>query len=199
MQSKSIQGIEWFVVACVATLAASASPGVQAAPQTPAVAASAAVAPAPAPAPAAAAQIDPPSPEAAATVAALTRLEGETVVLKAELKKLETQTQIAQRAAELNRLNGAGAPDEVRVRAVEGLGNKLFATLESRSAGEFEVKAGDTLPNGMKIVSIKPNAVYAQLRGGAKVQLPRVVSWDASSYAGAPESNTASFPPLPRN
>lgn len=197
MQSKSIQGVQLLVVACVAALAASVTTFAQAAPKAPAAAASSA--PAPTPAPAAAAQVDPPSPEAAATVAALTRLEGETVVLKAELKKLETQTQIAQRAAELNRLNGGGAPDEVRVRAVEGLGSKLFATLQTRSAGEFEVKAGDTLPNGMKIVSIKPNAVFAQLRGGAKVQLPRVVSWDASSYAGAPESNTAGFPPLPRN
>lgn len=197
MQSKSIQGVQLLVVACVAALAASVTTCAQAAPKAPAAAASSA--PAPTPAPAAAAQVDPPSPEAAATVAALTRLEGETVVLKAELKKLETQTQIAQRAAELNRLNGGGAPDEVRVRAVEGLGSKLFATLQTRSAGEFEVKAGDTLPNGMKIVSIKPNAVFAQLRGGAKVQLPRVVSWDASSYAGAPESNTAGFPPLPRN
>lgn len=199
MQSKSIQGVQLLVVACVAALAASVTTFAQAAPKAPAAAASSAPAPTPAPAPAAAAQVDPPSPEAAATVAALTRLEGETVVLKAELKKLETQTQIAQRAAELNRLNGGGAPDEVRVRAVEGLGSKLFATLQTRSAGEFEVKAGDTLPNGMKIVSIKPNAVFAQLRGGAKVQLPRVVSWDASSYAGAPESNTAGFPPLPRN
>lgn len=199
MQSKSIQGVQLLVVACVAALAASVTTFAQAAPKAPAAAASSAPAPTPAPAPAAAAQVDPPSPEAAATVAALTRLEGETVVLKAELKKLETQTQIAQRAAELNRLNGGGAPDEVRVRAVEGLGSKLFATLQTRSAGEFEVKAGDTLPNGMKIVSIKPNAVFAQLRGGAKVQLPRVVSWDAPSYAGAPESNTAGFPPLPRN
>lgn len=196
MQSKSIQNMRALVVAWVACVAVSASSLALAAPQAPASAAPASASAAPH---AAVGAGDAPSSEAVATVAALTRLEGETVVLKAELKKLETQTQIAQRAAELNRLIGAGAPDEVRVRAVEGLGNKLFATLESRNAGEFEVKAGDTLPNGMKIVAIKPNAVYAQMRGGAKVQLPMVVSWDAPSYAGAPEPNPASFPPLPRN
>lgn len=196
MQDKSIQSMQAIALACVAL---ALNPLAHAASQTPAAA------PAPASATPAAAVasvqpvVDAPSAQAQATVEALTRLEGETVVLKAELKKLETQTQIAQRTAELNRLNGSGGPDEVRVRAVEGLGTKLFATLESRNAGEFEVKAGDTLPNGMRIVSIKPNAVYAQVRGGAKVQLPMVGSWDGSAYAGAPESNAASFPPLPRN
>lgn len=186
MQGKSIQSMRAFAIACVAV---AVSPLAFAVPPKPAAVAPAASAPAVG---------DPPSPQAQETVAALTRLEGETVVLKAELKKLETQTQIAQRTAELNRLNGSGASnDDVRVRAVEGLGTKLFATLESHTAGEFEVKVGDTLPNGMRIVSIKPNAVYAQVRGGARVQLPMVVSWDASSYAGAPDSNTTAFPPLP--
>jgi type IV pilus biogenesis protein PilP len=187
MQGKSIKSVQILIVALVAAAAsglARSAPQAQAQPH--------AQAPVAASAPA---LVDAPSPEAVATVAALTRLEGETVVLKAELKKLETQTQIAQRSAELNRLNGGGAPDEVRVRAVEGLGGKLFATLESRNAGEFEVKVGDTLPNGMRIVAIKPNAVVAQLRGGARVQLPMVVSWDAS----LPDANTTAFPPLPRN
>lgn len=193
MQGKSIQRMR---TVAVAFLAVAAAPFALAAPQG----GSAPQASPPATAASSAAVVaDAPSPEAAATVAALTRLEGETVVLKAELKKLETQTQIAQRSAELNRLNAGDTPDEVRVRAVEGLGNKLFATLESRNAGEFEVKVGDTLPNGMKIVSIKPNAVYAQTRGGGKVQLPMVVSWRASSYAGAPDTNPTGFPPLPRN
>jgi type IV pilus biogenesis protein PilP len=183
MQGKSIKSMQVLIVALVA---AAASDLARSAPQAQPPAPVAASAPA---------LLDAPSSEAAATVAALTRLEGETVVLKAELKKLETQTQIAQRSAELNRLNGGGTPDEVRVRAVEGLGGKLFATLESRNAGEFEVKVGDTLPNGMRIVAIKPNAVVAQLRSGARVQLPMVVSWDAS----LPDANTTAFPPLPRN
>jgi type IV pilus biogenesis protein PilP len=184
MQDKSIENVRVLIVAFAAAASSGLALGApQAQVQAPAVAASVP------------AVVDAPSSEAAATVAALTRLEGETVVLKAELKKLETQTQIAQRAAELNRLNGGGAPDDVRVRAVEGLGGKLFATLESRSAGEFEVKVGDTLPNGMRIVAIKPNAVVAQLRSGARVQLPMVVSWDAS----LPDTTTAGFPPLPRN
>lgn len=187
MQGKSIKRVQALVLAL---LAAAASDLAESAPQVQTHAQTAAPVEASAPA-----LVDAPSPEATATVAALTRLEGETVVLKAELKKLETQTQIAQRSAELNRLNGGGAPDDVRVRAVEGLGGKLFATLESRNAGEFEVKVGDTLPNGMRIVAIKPNAVVAQLRGGAKVQLPMVVSWDAA----LPDTNTTGFPPLPRN
>lgn len=189
MQSNSIRGMNLLAPASlvIAVAAIAVAAVAHAAPRVQQSGASA---------PVATAALDAPSSEAAATVAALTRLEGETVVLKAQLKKLETQTQIAQRSAELNRLNGAGAPDDVRVRAVEGLGSRLFATLESRSAGEFEVRVGDTLPNGMKIVSIKPNAVYAQVRGGAKVQLPMVVSWDASS---APETNAPGFPPLPRN
>ncbi|RKP44593.1 type IV pilus biogenesis protein PilP [Trinickia fusca] len=150
------------------------------------------------PAPAAQADALPPSPEAAATVAALTRLEGETVVLKAELKKLETQTQIAQRAAELSRLNGGAGPEDVRVVAVEGIGAKLYATLVSRNEGQYEVKAGDTLPNGMKILSIKSNAVYAQSRSGAKVQLPMLATWsDASSFSGSTGGDVAGVPPLP--
>lgn len=196
------------VVACAWTLTHAATQPGQAQPAKPSTVTAVAAARVPgntsgnasaaAPAPAAQADALPPSPEAAATVAALTRLEGETVVLKAQLKKLETQTQIAQRAAELSRLNGDAGPEDVRVSAVEGVGTKLYATLVSRNEGQYEVKAGDTLPNGMKILSIKSNAVYAQSRSGAKVQLPMLATWsDASSFAGSAGGGAAGVPPLP--
>ena len=147
-----------------------------------------------------------------ATAQALTRLEEESLLLKARLKALETEAQIAQRNAELTRLAAAGDRSGFVVRAVEGIGKSLYATLWSRDQGEVEVKAGDTLPNGMRIVAVRPGEVLAQHpRSRKSVARPmaidaRPASAGEQSYAGAPAAGGAvpgipgipSIPSLPR-
>lgn len=173
------------------------------------------------PAKAAASQSDAPTKAAptapepvqpSATAQALTRLEEESLLLKARLKALETEAQIAQRNAELTRLTAAGERSGFVVRAVEGLGNALYATLWSRDQGEVEVKVGDTLPNGMRIVAVRPGEVLAQAARSRKpVALPMAIDVPPSqageqSYAGAPTaggtgadiSGLPSIPSLPR-
>ncbi len=143
------------------------------------------------------------------TALALTRLEEETLLLKARLKALETEAQIAQRNAELTRLAAAGERSGFVVRAVEGIGKSLYATLWSRDQGEVEVKVGDTLPNGMRIVAVRPGEVLAQLAHSRKpVALPMAIdalpaSADEQSYAGAPAGGgpgavIPGIPSLPR-
>ena len=166
--------------------------------------------PAATPAKAAAPQSDAPTATApeqpaqpSATAQALTRLEEESLLLKARLKALETEAQIAQRNAELTRLAASGERSGFVVRAVEGIGKSLYATLWSRDQGEVEVKVGDALPNGMRIVAVRPGEVLAQLPHSRKpVALPMAI--DAlpapageQSYAGAPTAGGAGISGIP--
>lgn len=150
-----------------------------------------------------AAPVDPSS-----TALALTRIEEETLLLKARLQELETEAQIAQRNAELDRI--AGVADDrgaTQVRAVEGLGSALRATLWNRSMGEFEAKVGDTLGNGMRIVAIRPSEVLALPAHGKKpIPLPMAVTTGATSFqsdtgglSNAAATGVPGLPPLPRN
>lgn len=193
-------------VACL-TLVLMLDPAV-AAPATPASAPAAAPALAPALA-AATAQRAPEPTQSSVTAQALTRLEEETLVLKARLKALETEAQIAQRSAELTRLTDVGARHGFMVRAVEGISGALYATLWSREDGELEVKQGDVLPNGMRIASIQPNAVLVRpTHGGKTVALPMAMGSLSGmaadqNVAGAPAIGGAAtgipgIPPLPR-
>lgn len=147
--------------------------------------------------------------KASATAQALTHLEEESLILKARLKALETEAQIAQRSAELARLNAAGEHSDFTVRAVEGLGANVYATLWNSASGDLEVRVGDTLPNGMRIVSIRPGAVMVRSeRGGKTVALPMAIGSQPSgpmgqSLAGSPTAGgtgtgVPGIPPLPR-
>jgi len=129
----------------------------------------------------------------------LMHLEEETLVLKARLKALDAQAQVTQRSSELNRLSAANERGDFYVRAVEGIGSTVYATLWSRDEGEFEVKAGDTLPNGFRIVSIGPGAVLARgPHGGTPMRLPMAIeTTPADSQTGKPPVNGMGFPGIP--
>ncbi|MEW6343417.1 MAG: type IV pilus biogenesis protein PilP [Paraburkholderia sp.] len=113
--------------------------------------------------------------------AELTRLQEQTVLLKAEIKKLDAQAEVAQRTAALTRLGSAGTAvdagsDAVRVVAIEGLGRRFSATLQSAEGEEFDVSAGDVLPNGLHIVSIAPNEVVGRWNDGRTLHLMPVLA-----------------------
>ncbi|WEF32245.1 type IV pilus biogenesis protein PilP [Pseudoduganella chitinolytica] len=112
------------------------------------------------------------------TAATLTRIEAETLLLKAREKQLEVQSSIIAKQNEIAAKQAMGvaisAPPVVGqpvVRAIEGLGKALYATLELSDGSMLDVQAGSVLPNGMRILAVEPNAVLAQAPGAKRVRL----------------------------
>jgi type IV pilus biogenesis protein PilP len=125
----------------------------------------------------------------------LMHLQEDTVVLKATLKKLDAQAQVAEREASIDRISNVPTYDDVRVTSIESLGRATSATLNLNDGSELEVHTGDTLPNGLRIVSIRPGSVLVENRSGKRTTL-------MVSSARLPTSNGAStltpnLPPLP--
>jgi type IV pilus biogenesis protein PilP len=116
------------------------------------------------------ADIAPPAAWSSDAAAQLTRLEEQTVLLKAEIRKLDAQAEVAQRTAALARLGSAATIDpvsqNVHVVAIEGLGHRYTAVVQTGDGQRFDVAAGDELPNGMKIVSVGANDVVGRWSNG---------------------------------
>jgi type IV pilus biogenesis protein PilP len=159
------------------------------------------------PASPAAAQAEPsalqaPAPAQAAVPAAaeLMRLQEDTVVLKAQLKKLDAQAEVAQREQALDRMGDTPAYDDVRVMATQSLGNRMWATMSLNDGSEVDARPGDTLPNGLRIIAIHSGSVLVERRSGKRSELP---VWSApagagwvAAQAGGP-STLRPFPTLP--
>jgi type IV pilus biogenesis protein PilP len=126
------------------------------------------------------------------TAADLTLLEAETTLLKARARKLDVQAQIATRQAEIGRLAApaAGAGANITVRAIEGIGTPLYATLQLDNGEMVDVKGGDVLANGLKVVSVTRDAVTVQRKRGKPYRL-------ASAMAAARQAPPALALPLP--
>lgn len=140
------------------------------------------------------------TPNAAAE---LTRLQEQTMLLKAEIKKLDAQAEVAQRNAALTRLGSAGNAadssfDAVRVVAIEGLGRRFSARLQSSGGQEFDVSAGDMLPNGLHIVSIASNEVVGRWSSGQTLHLvPVLASRSGAVFNPGVSSAAAGVAPMP--
>ena len=112
------------------------------------------------------------------TAASLTRIEAETLLLKAREKQLEVQSSIIAKQNEIAAKQAMGVaisqPPVVGqpvVRAIEGLGKTLYATLEMADGSMLDVQTGSVLPNGMRILAVESNAVLAQAPGRKRVRL----------------------------
>src|SRR5688572_28059863 len=99
----------------------------------------------------------------------LARIEAETAVLKARARKVDVQAQIAAKQAEIAARNAEArrnAPppgaDGPMLRAIEGIGDRLYATIELPHRGTFDVRAGDTLADGSRVVSVRPGEVVLE-------------------------------------
>jgi type IV pilus biogenesis protein PilP len=140
---------------------------------------------------------------AESTADSLTRIEAETLLLKAREKQLDVQAKILAKQQEIAarqtendpqvRTAAAGAPV---IQSVEGIGRSLYATLQLANGSFVDVQVGDVLPNGMKVVSIRPNEVIAATGNKQRVRL--------STASAAPEFLTplnsnpvAALPMLP--
>jgi len=120
----------------------------------------------------------------------MTRLQEQTMLLKAEIKKLDAQAEVARRSAALAQFgNSATLAGEdgatVRVVAIEGLGHRYSATLQMGEGEQFDVGPGDTLPNGLHIVSIGPSEVVGRWRSGRSLRLMPVLASASGSVTNA--------------
>lgn len=96
----------------------------------------------------------------------LTRIEAETMLLKARERQLDVQANIISRQNEIAAKQGmnnlitqsATAGDPV-VHAIEGMGGTLYATLQMSDGNLTDVQVGDVLSNGMRVISIAPSNV----------------------------------------
>ncbi|WP_034300961.1 type IV pilus biogenesis protein PilP [Herbaspirillum sp. RV1423] len=115
---------------------------------------------------------------AESTSDSLTRIEAETLVLKAREKQLEVQANIVGKQNEIAAKQSLTAAitqttvvgDPV-IRAIEGISGRMYATLQLSDGSVVDVQQGDTLASGMKIVSIGPREVVAQSKNNQRVRL----------------------------
>lgn len=139
---------------------------------------------------------------AESTSDALTRIEAETMVMKAREKQLEVQANILGKQNEIALKQGVAgtlpqlpASPQPILRGVEGLGTALYATLET-GGGVFEVQRGDVLPNGMQVVAITMNGVTLRNASGKNVHLAVNVQNRSNGYENA-VVGAGTMPPLP--
>lgn len=133
----------------------------------------------------------------------LTKLEAETLILKARQKQLEVQAQIvakrgeiASKQAETDRLVRNPSSGDPQIRSIEGIGKTVYATLELGNGSIVDVKSGDRLSNGMKVISIRVNEVIVEAEKKRLIRLGSAIS-GATSGGPAYQSGTAFLPPLP--
>ena len=141
----------------------------------------------------------------------LTRIDAETLVLKAQERQLSVQTKILQLQAELNNRQTSmdqnarpGAPGDPTVQSIEGIGNDIFATLLFENGSSIDVRTGDILPNGMRVLSVRTNEVTVSADKRRNVRLLPGNAALISAASGAVPATVAlpatppSYAPIPR-
>lgn len=133
----------------------------------------------------------------------LTRIEAETLVLKAREKQLDVQakiiarqSEIATKQAETDRLTQSAVVGNPIIQSIEGLGSTMFATLQMDNGTLVDVQPGDVLSNGMKIVSIRPNEVIIETARHKRTRLATASHAPAAFDASYPSAGLH-LPPLP--
>jgi type IV pilus biogenesis protein PilP len=108
----------------------------------------------------------------------LSRIDAETLVLKAQERQLAVQTKILQLQADLNNRQTSidqnarpGAPGDPTVQSIEGIGDAVFATLLFENGSSIDVRTGDVLPNGMRVLSVRTNEVTVSAEKQRNVRL----------------------------
>jgi type IV pilus biogenesis protein PilP len=138
-------------------------------------------------------------PTAAAVQAAneLMRLQEETLLLKAQLKKLDAQTQVAEREEALHRMGATVSYADVSLIATQSLGKTMSATVATTDGAEFDVRPGDTLPNGMRVASIRSGAVVLVGQGAHRTMLTVSTPSTPSRQGVRNVAATGGVPPIP--
>jgi type IV pilus biogenesis protein PilP len=127
----------------------------------------------------------------------LMQLQEETLILKAQLKKLDAQAQVAERQEALHRMGNSAAPfSDVSLVATQSLGKRISATVATTDGAEFDVTMGDTLPNGMRVAAIHPGSIVLASSNGHRTTLA-VSSSARQSSRNVTQAAAGSVPPIP--
>ncbi|ETS30040.1 MULTISPECIES: type IV pilus biogenesis protein PilP [Photorhabdus] len=94
----------------------------------------------------------------------LAKLQTEVMLLKAETARANAQAELDKISSVVNK-SGAINNDLPLVKSIFGRNGALIATLRFRSGGIMDVKAGDQLPNGYKVVRINNGVVTFTKQG----------------------------------
>ena len=152
--------------------------------------------------------------QAETTAETLSKIEAETLVLKAQERQLSVRAQILQLQGEISARETSadksarpGAPGDPTVQSIEGVGERMHATLLFENGSTIDIKNGDTLPNGMHVVSVQPNEVMVSANKRRSVRLAQTSAGSVSAASGAvqttvtlpapAQSNFAAVPRLP--
>jgi type IV pilus biogenesis protein PilP len=134
----------------------------------------------------------------------LTRIEAETLVLKAREKQLDVQSSIVAKQNEIlakermrEQFTQNAAVGDPVIRSVEGIGKNVYAVLQMPDGSIVDVTAGDTLSNGMKIVSIKSNEVIVEKGKKGRARLATAYHAPSTFNASFPSPGLSIVPPLP--
>lgn len=125
----------------------------------------------------------------------LSRIEAETLVLKAREKQLEVQSNIVSKQNEIalkqNMTTAITQPVVVGdpvVRAIEGIGSRMYATLQLSDGSVIDVQPGDVLPSGMKIVAVSPREVVALSTNKQRIRLATFTQQNNGFNPGFPSA-----------
>ena len=140
---------------------------------------------------------------AATTGEALTEINTDIEVLEIQVKRDDLRLKQLKQKADMEKLAG-GVSSDYQVVWVEGLGKKQFAQLVTENGNRYEVRNGDKLPGGLKVVSIAPNEVLVEDGAKRKRMLSFAPAWmsgnnqTSSVMSGMPGSMPQVQPGFPR-
>jgi type IV pilus biogenesis protein PilP len=128
----------------------------------------------------------------------LTVLGEDIAVLRARVKQLELQVMLASYESQLRKLKApVEVPTSYALRAVEGVGRNVVATLEASDGATFEVKSGEQLPGGWTVGEIGAGSVVIKNRKGSAMLRTGRLSQPPSAAGAATHAAMPGIPPLP--
>lgn len=148
------------------------------------------------------------APGTRSTADSLARIEGETLLLKAEERQMAVRLQLAaqrnelaQRHAQTRSLERPARVGDPTVVAIEGIGARMHATLMMDNGSLLDAAIGDALPNGMTVLSVRAGEVVVARGRKERIRLahaaPAAPAVNQNAAAGAAAARAPwTLPPL---
>jgi len=93
------------------------------------------------------------------TVGDLSRIQSETLLLKAKANLAATQADLYAKTHTASSANGNEEEDVPVVKAVYGVGRRDYATFLFSNGSSIDASAGDILPGGLKVLMVTVDRV----------------------------------------
>ena len=134
---------------------------------------------------------------AASPAEQITDINTDIAVLDAQVKRDDLRLRNMKQRADIEKING-GASSDLQVVWVEGIGKQKYAQLITEAGNRYEVRAGDKLPQGLRVVSVAPNEVVVEDSAKRRRMLTMAPASASNSNAiGSPMSSSGGAAPVP--